>query len=612
MKRLFVISSVLSLILLVSGCSVFDKKRKLLRLNAGIEAKVSESAAGYPEASLILSGRDSYSQSVIEDTAGQRGPIIMNAVVDDSTGELVAVDELKTIVVKADYKNIAERNGIVEVAFDITVPYVMQSKDWQIRMSPMFYWGSDSLIAEKLYVTGKEFRDRQLRGLRKYQEYFNSIVPDSSDFVKAFAALGLLDKFIERNVKRGYMGVTEQEAVDHYIRNWLVHANARKKARLEDIFRKYVKNPIESEGLRLDTVIRGTNGDLKYKYTQTLAATKGMKKIKVVFSGGVFSWNRKIYQIPSCDTLVYYVSSLARFADTSPVYLKKIVSRSVALSTSAFIDFEEGRWDVNENISNNASEIERIKENFDTVLDNVEYIADSIIICATCSPEGSYRLNSALARRRGESVKSYFSEYLSGKDRQVKILSREIPEDWERLRRLIVSDTSIHRKKELIALYDETDPDKRERLLRNDSQYKYLKDSLFPLLRRIGFTFCLSRKGMIKDTLHTTVADTLYDSGVRALQEKDYRKAIQILAPYRNINSAIAFMSMGYNYSALEILEELEKTPNVKYMTAVLLWRIGELPKAVENYSSAVSEDPSLAFRARLDPEICSLLSNMK
>lgn len=610
MRKFLALLLILSITSFFAGCSTFNKERRLFKRNADVTARVSDNTDEYPETPQFLIKRDQEDDMFIEDTLAQNKPVLMNAVVDDETGELVASDQLNTIVVKADYKNIAERNGIVEVAFDLVVPAAMQDKDWQIRLTPKFYWETDSLIAEKLYVTGKEFREKQVQGYRKYQKYFKSIVPDSADFVRAFASLGLLDRFIHRNVKRGYMGVTEQEAIDHYIRYWLVHANEKKKARLEEMFRRYVKNPIENEGLRLDTVIIGGNGDIECKYVQTLNAAKKMKKVRVAFDGGVFSWNKEVYRIPFADTLTYYVSSLVYFADTNPLYLKRIISRSVSLSTSAFIDFEAGRWNVDEKISNNTIEISRIKDNFDTILNNEEYIADSIIICATCSPEGSYRLNSLLAKKRGKSVESYFSDYLDSKEKPIRIISKEIPEDWERLKRMISNDTSLRDTHKLLSSFDEDDLDKREKLLKKSDEYNYLKDSLFPLLRRIDFTFCLSRKGMIKDTIHTTVVDENYMRGVKALEEKDYRKAMEILAPYRNINSAVAYMSLGYNYSALDILRGLRQTPDVKYMTAVVLGRIGEDEEAVESYESAVCEKPSLAFRGRLDPEICSLLAN--
>ena len=113
---------------------------------------------------------------------------------------------------------------------------------------------------------------------------------------------------------------------------------------------------------------------------------------------------------------------------------------------------------------------------------------------------------------------------------------------------------------------------------------------------------------MILDTVRTTVLDTAYMSGVEAITNRDYRKAISILRPYRDFNLAVAYCAMDYNASALEILQDIEKSDKVHYMLAILYSRTGEYRTAAEHYEKACSMNQTFIHRGNLDPEISSLI----
>ena len=108
------------------------------------------------------------------------------------------------------------------------------------------------------------------------------------------------------------------------------------------------------------------------------------------------------------------------------------------------------------------------------------------------------------------------------------------------------------------------DPDTRERGLSAAPYYPRMRAVLYPRLRTVRFDFHLHRKGMVKDTVHTTVLDTVYMRGLQAIKDRDYRTAVTLLRPYDDYNAAVAFCCMDYNESALAILDRLEKTPAVK------------------------------------------------
>ncbi|MBQ3814297.1 MAG: hypothetical protein II841_12170 [Bacteroidales bacterium] len=109
---------------------------------------------------------------------------------------------------------------------------------------------------------------------------------------------------------------------------------------------------------------------------------------------------------------------------------------------------------------------------------------------------------------------------------------------------------------------------------------------------------------MVKDTVHTTEPDTVYRRGLELLRERDYTAALEILRPYRDLNTALACLALELNASALNILREQPRTPQVNYLMALLHARRQEDALAVQCFMDACREERSLFFRGNLDPEI--------
>ena len=192
----------------------------------------------------------------------------------------------------------------------------------------------------------------------------------------------------------------------------------------------------------------------------------------------------------------------------------------------------------------------------------------------------------------------------------IPFLSRSSGENWPYLGVLVDEDTVMTSsdKFSFIRHLETADVDERERRMQAEPWYRYMRENLYPRLRTVRFDFFLHRKGMVKDTVHTTELDTTYMRGVRLLQEREYEKALTCLRDYRDYNTAIAYVSLDYNASAMAILQELPRTPQVSYMLALLYARAGDDGKAVENYLRACRDDRSYVFRGNLDPEIYVLI----
>ena len=644
-KSTIILVSVLLAVFVIYGCSAH---RKLKHLNdEQISAQLALSnqyESDLPELHVDKGRRDTFE---VVDFEGRK-TIIMNAIKDES-GEMVATDVIQAAVITARFRNIAERHGQVDIRFQVIVPPAMQDSKWQIRFYPDMFVLEDSIRLEPVIITGNEYRARQLKGYERYNKFLNTIIADSTRFINMFD----LEIFLKRNIPELYAlktdstmisderyatiyGVSARQAIDHYTNKARVAMNDRRKAKRERMYAKYVKAPIVTSGIRLDTVMTSTSGEFIYEYVQTINTRPKLSKVYVILSGGIFEEDKKIYTVPRSEPLTFYISSISAFLDPSDRYLTKVIERRAEANTACWIGFETGKADVNPSFGKNSVEIGRIKGNLGELLENREYDLDSITVTASCSPEGTWAANDKLSQKRAESVSNYFEDYIrryrdslkreeglsynldetytetkkKHKPAKIRFISRSNSENWPMLEHMVATDTVLtEAQKESFARRMEVkDPDARERGLASESYYHHLKEHLYPYLRTVKFDFYLHRKGMIKDTVHTTVLDSTYMRGVLALKDRDFETAVTLLRPYNDYNTAVAFTAMDYNASAMAILRNLKPTDRIEYLLAILYSRSGDDQQAVQHYLNAVALNHSYVYRGNLDPEISVLI----
>lgn len=577
----------------------------------------------------------------VRDPEGRR-VIIMKAGVDEN-GELVVKDEIQAAVVTASFRNVAERHGKAEISFDITVPEKMLHTSWQIRLYPSLEAGKVKRQLESVIITGADYRKKQLKGYERYRRFVESISRDSLRFTFRHQ----LETFIRRNIPEVYkfrndtsvvseeefvsaLGVSRQDAVEHYSNLLMIYLNRRKVEGRGKMFRKYVKAPLLKSGIRLDTVI-ASGRDFIYRYVETIDVKPGLRKAGVSISGEIYEQEKQIYGIPPAGPVTFYISSMSSLADTATRFRKRIIERRVEENTACYIDFPQGSSDIIQS-GDNTKEIARIKGNLASLIDNVEFDLDSIVVTASCSPEGSYRFNERLSRARSKAVADFFGNFMknycdsltkaegrmerisdSGFGRMdasaVTFSSRTNAENWSLFEKLVANDGSLSAK-EVSQIHRHLkikDPDTREAAIAGMSAYRHLREEIYPKLRIVEFSFHLHRKGMVKDTLHTTEPDTEYMEGVRALQELDYRKAAEILAPYGDYNAALALCIAGYDKRAMGLLGKMD-SPRAEYLKAVLSSRSGDSARALEHFLAACRKDRRFISRGNLDPEISRII----
>lgn len=414
--------------------------------------------------------------------------------------------------------------------------------------------------------------------------------------------------------------------------------NEARKAMKDEKYHDIVRFPFNPDA-ELDTVIYAAD-QVKFLYSQKVPADENSARMKVYVVGNVLSGNGSKYPLSKSDTLTYLVSSMTKFIDKTPRYVRKIIARDAEANTSVNFYFPRNGFNLDETIAVNRKGVKKVKDLTLALMTDPVYKIDSLTLFASSSPEGSWRVNGEIAQKRAKSIRDVLvREFTVLYDslsvgvnvemdeagnlihREVKdeipdlpnlMKIRTIPEDWNKLRSLIVSDADFKGHKDaILRIIDrEQEPDRREWLIKSQykSEYAYMLEKLYPIIRAVDFRFSLSRRGMKQDTIYTNEPDTTYARAVEYLEKRKYAQALEMLRPYDDVNTAIAYMSLGYDKAALRIFEKSPQTADNKYMQAILQARLGNEEKAVRLLLTAAEMDGQMKFRANLDPELSELV----
>ena len=599
--------------MMIVSCSPYKKIRNIRSGTVALSLSVPDEPPMEAEEDVEVSV-DSIRGTLVDE------PLIMNAIRDSETGEMVATDVINASKVTARFRNVAERAGYVSISFDVTVPAALSDSRWQLKIQPFMAIQRDTVPLDAIYVTGEQYRAGQLRGYERYRAFLASIITDTTDFIR----IHQLEIFLERHYPQTYamkrdssyvpepmaenlFGVTQRDALIHYTRHLKWKLNERRKGRVGKMYEKYVKDPIVKEGVRLDTVLTASGGDFIYRYIHTFRSRPRLKKVTLSLDGKLYEEGRCIYSFPFPDELTFYLSSLSGLLDDRTKYRMLVLERVVHDNTKALIDFHQGSSLVDTTLGDNASELRRVRKCIDDIVARDGLELDSLVIVASCSPEGSYANNRRLSAARSQAVKDYIRDFVP-EDWRDSLVASELPENWEQLERLVANDTVLgeaSRKRILAEISADEDPDAVEARISRFSEYRYLREKVYPKLRSVSFDFHMHRIGMQKDTVHTTEVDTVYMAGVQAIRDMDYKKAVYLLRPYDDYNAALAFMSADYNHSALDVLSRLDDSdPKVCYLKAMVLSRLGQQEEAQKYYRLCLAYDPYMRHRANLDPEM--------
>ena len=475
-------------------------------------------------------------------------------------GERIMAMQIQEVTIRATTRTLPERLGKVTIDFVIDMPRQLQGTCRSIAVIPYLHKYGEAHPLQDITIRGGLFSRVQDRDYWQYNKYLHVFNPSEIGAERAFA--------------------------------------------------RFVKYPY-SEGSRLDSIVQHP-GHISYYYSQEVPTDETSKTMLVTLQGWVMALDESYYKLPPSDTLTYHVSSMLSFADTTTRYKIKIIEKFATVQDRNYIQFRLNDTHVLDSLGRNAAELDKIRTRMAGLIGQREFFVDSIVLTASASPEGRYARNSTLAQGRAHALKGYLRKCI-GPQVDTLMQIRWIAEDWHELTTRIRSDENLQHRAEILKLIDTaSDPDRRERTIRElyPQDYQYLKESVYPSLRAVTMRYDLRRVGMVKDTIHTREVDTAYMRGINLLQKRKYAKALYILNDYRDRNTVITLLSLGYDAQALEMLNGLERSHTTEYLKAVACARLGRKTEGREHFLKACELDERMLFRGNLDPEIAELLKN--
>lgn len=481
------------------------------------------------------------------------------ALVDTlADGERVMALQIEQVTVVAKMRSIPERNGRVVLDFIVTLPKQLLGKSRSVVITPILHKPDESVALEDLVIRGGRFSLLQERDYWQYETYVERFRPDTEG--------------------------------------------------REAAFNRFVKFPYP-EDVRLDSLVEGRS-TVTYYYSQAVKTDETSKKMLVTLQGQVLAVDDSAYRLPPSDTLSYIVSSMLSFVDTIPRYRIKVVDKFVTVEDRNYIQFFVGDTRVVDTLGDNRRQLDKITGLMRQIVEQQEFWVDTITLTAASSPEGAYAFNDRLSQGRAAALKRYLVRRY-GRSIDTMLTVRWVAEDWQELTNRIRTDREVVSRDAILELIvAEKNPDRREQAIRQrfPKEYAYIRSVIYPQLRAVNFRYSLRRKGMVKDTIHTTELDTAYARGVQLLQKRKYAKALYILNDYNDRNTVVAHLSLDHNERAMELLATMPKDAVTEYLRAIACSRLGRKAEGREHFLEACRLDGRMEYRGNLDPEIAELL----
>ena len=473
-------------------------------------------------------------------------------------GERVMALQIEQVTVVAKMRSIPERNGRVVLDFIVTLPKQLLGRSRSVVITPILHKPDESVPLEDLVIRGGRFSLLQQRDYWQYETYIERFRPDT----------------VGREVA----------------------------------FNRFVKFPYP-EDVRLDSLVE-SRSTVTYYYSQEVKTDETSKKMLVTLQGQVLAVDDSAYRLPPSDTLSYIVSSMLSFVDTVPRYRIRIVDKYLTVEDRNYIQFFVGDTRVVDTLGDNWRQLDKITGLMRQIVEQQEFWVDTITLTAASSPEGAYAFNDRLSQGRAQALKRYLVRRY-GRSIDTMLTVRWVAEDWQELTNRIRTDREVVSRDAILELIaEEKNPDRREQAIRQrfPKEYAYIRSVIYPQLRAVNFRYSLRRKGMVKDTIHTTELDTAYARGVELLQKRKYAKALYILNDYNDRNTVVAHLSLDHNERAMELLATMPKDAVTEYLRAIACSRLGRKEEGRRHFLEACRLDERMEYRGNLDPEIAELL----
>ncbi|GAB6010743.1 tetratricopeptide repeat protein [Viscerimonas tarda] len=267
----------------------------------------------------------------------------------------------------------------------------------------------------------------------------------------------------------------------------------------------------------------------------------------------------------------------------------------------------------------------------------------NVEVSAYASPDGGLELNEKLAEKREKNTSSYLEKEFAKKEIDTEITARYTAQDWDGFKALVEASSLQDKKLVLSVLSMYSDPETREREIKNISViYKELAETILPQLRRsrltanveiIGKTdeeliaainsnstsdlsveellYAANLDGAAKEKIYTLVTQKFpndyrgwnnlgayyYANGQAEKATLSFNKALS-LAPKGaepNMNLALNALSNNDTQKAQELLGLASQANTVNEALGLLYIKQGDYTKAVQAFGDAKTNNAAVA-----------------
>jgi tetratricopeptide (TPR) repeat protein len=441
----------------------------------------------------------------------------------------------------------------------------------------------------------------------------------------------------------------------------LLSSCAKDLTALDPSLFKCTPNPLEVKGGKIDATITGTFPVKYFNKKAVVTVTpvlkfegkevkgnpvnfqgekvKGNDKIIEFKAGGNYSMNvsfdyvpemakselylefsivqgKKSYQIPSVKVAdgVIATSQLVSKDETemTPIIIPDQFQRVIQEKQDADIMFLIQQSKLRKTETNSA-EVVALTKKIKAVTETPNKQVADFEVSAYASPDGGMKLNTNLAEKRQEVTVNYLNKEFKKMKTSVKIDSKFTAEDWAGFQTLLEKSNIQDKQVILRVLTMYTDPEQREREIKNISvAFKEIAEDILPKLRRsrLNLTVNVTGKSDVEltklakeDPSKLSVEELLFTASLtNDLSEKAaiYQKATELYpTDTRGFNNlgAIKFQQGNVTEAAANFGKALEidtKSVDANYNAGLTSLAKGDVSKAEEFFGKAAGTKGNL------------------
>ena len=245
--------------------------------------------------------------------------------------------------------------------------------------------------------------------------------------------------------------------------------------------------------------------------------------------------------------------------------------------------------------------------------DALNKTVENLKVSAYASPDGSVDLNTSLAEKRQKETEKFLNAELKKIESPLQIETKFTPEDWEGFQKLMEESNIQDKQLILRVLSMYTDPEQREREIKNLSEaFKQIADEILPQLRRSQLQLTVKVTGKSdeeiakyakEDASKLDVEELLYAATLtNDLNEKAaiYQKAIDAypsdIRTYNNLG-VVKYQQDQIDEATSLFAKALEKdasNPDANFNAGLCALAKGDNDKAIEYFGKAAGTTGNL------------------